>query len=813
MATTSRVHHPQFFHTLVPGFHTHFTIPEDFFSKYVEGRSVAEVKSDVSDRTWQVKMSGRRFTDGWKEFTVANYFRIGDVVLVRYVGDSVFHVSDLGPNHSEIQYNDEGKHLLKKRLHQVEFSSNNGDVDDEELPREKRARKNSEGAEEVSSSSSADDNSCFVALVTALNLRTDKLYLPLHFTSSNCLSRKCREIVLTDGKERSWALDLGFNESSDTFYISRGWRIFCDENGQKAGGCFMFQLVGNEETPVLSFFPTESISDRSEEENIAEEGSKDDCSSPESLMDIEKRKYILKPRGSPYSSYSPCHKRFIRFTLPPDYVKIRKLNLPAPFVRENGINKPGEIYLLDKDGRKWLTNLLLDSKGTMALGKGWKDFVKANGLESGFTLKLIWEETIPVLSLCCAESNNDRELEEFLKAIENNEKSMSREKKKSHLKWRDSTPSSRKQFVTLTITPYSVERSVLRLSMIFTRMNDIKPGIVILLGKDGIKHQTNLLLDKTSGRLAFGKGWKDFVKDNGLKTGDTFTLKLLWEEQTPVFSLCPTECSIGREATNQKKSLPIEPSTCKKINKDKNIKHDNSKEERRSVDRERNQSSQKQLVTFTITPSSVKKCRLVLSAQFARDNNINKPGTIYLLDTDGTKWLTKLQRDSIGKMSLGEGWKEFAKANDFKQGDSFTMELIRDDTTPMLSLLRKEFSSSKSNKEESIFSEPKNRDSSPTIENRLVTLALTPEDVKASKLILPSQFMKANGINRLGKITLLSENGMEWSGYLLTSDGTVALGCGWKGFCEANGVQLGEPFTLEFINKQYTTPVLKFSSP
>ncbi|XP_023639406.1 B3 domain-containing protein REM13 [Capsella rubella] len=864
---TSRIH-PQFFHTLVHGFHTHFTIPESFFSKYVEGRSVAELKSDVSDRTWEVKMSGRRFTDGWKDFVVANDFRIGDVVVVRYVGDSVFHFSDLGPNCSEIQRN-EGKNLLKRRLHEVEFSSNNGDVvDDEELPREKRAKTNSEEAEAVSSSSSAD-NSCFVAFVTGLNLTTDTLYLPLRFTSSNSLKRNCRKIVLRDGKERSWALGLEFNESSDTFYI-RGWRNFCDENGQKAGGFFMFELVGNGETPVLSFSTTESVSDRrqrdcseaskiesvvtklsSEVENIAREGSKDECSSLNSLMGIEKKEYILKPRGSPYSSYSPCHKRFIKFTLPPDYVRIRNLSLAAPFVRDNGITKPGEICLLDKDGRRWLTNLGVDKKGTTSLGKGWKDFVKANGLESGFTLKLIWEETIPVLSLCCAESNCDRELEEFLKAIEkksclidtrnidkisndeNNEESRSQEKKKNHLKWRDSTPSSDKQFLTLTITPASFERNRLRLSKNFTRENGInKPGIITLLGKDGIKYQTVLSLDKTKGTMLLRTGWKDFVKNNGLKTGDSFTLELIWEDQTPVLSLCPSERSIGREAgegcseTNQKKSLPIEPSTCKKISKDKNIKDEsskekNNKEERRSVNRERNHrrvrnltpSSQKQFVTLTITPSSVERNRLVLTAQFVRENNINKPGTICLLDTDGTKWLTKLQLDKKGTMSLGQGWQEFTEANNFKLGESFTMKLTWEDTTPILSLLRTDFSYSNSNKEESIFSKPKSRDSSPAIEKRLVTLALTPEDVKASKLILPSQFMKANGINKLGKITLWCENGMEWSAYLLTRDGTVALGCGWKGFCEANGVQLGEPFTLKFIDKRDTTPVLKFSSP
>lgn len=80
-------------------------IPVNFFSKYVEGKSVektAELKSDASEVTWKVKMSGRRLSDGWEDFVVANNLQIGDVVLVRYEGDMVFHVSDLGPNCCDI---------------------------------------------------------------------------------------------------------------------------------------------------------------------------------------------------------------------------------------------------------------------------------------------------------------------------------------------------------------------------------------------------------------------------------------------------------------------------------------------------------------------------------------------------------------------------------------------------------------------------------------------------------------------------------------------------------------------------------------
>ncbi|KAF8107177.1 hypothetical protein N665_0125s0007 [Sinapis alba] len=947
---------PQFFHTLLPGFQTQLMIPSDFFSNYVKEASLnletatAELKSDSSSSniTWKVKLTGRILNDGWGDFAVANNLQIGNVVLVRYEGAMVFHVSDLGPSCSQIQHikrprlnidddDDDGRFLLRnhprtydfeevplnKKLminsnetkadssssvdnscfmaslhtdtlclpqhftssngptrncseaHSTELSNEEEDIererkedesllikkkfkpkqrpvsyssyspchkrfvtftlppdyatlcrltlpnlfvkenginkpgeiyvlgkdgtkwpisllldkkgimslgkgwkefvkangletgftlklmwedtipsfslccaesasdkdeeeyldsikkqslsidrrirdmtskdtnnkeekrswereyiylrgrdvgDFEEVPINKKVKTDSHGTE---ADSSPLDNSCFVAFVTDSSLDTDTLYLPRYFTCSNGLTRKCRKIVLIDGGGRSWAVDLSFNESSDIFYISPGWKSFCDESGLEAGGFFTFKLVGNGETPVLSFCPMESIDSRretdcfeahstkvsNEEEDIERNANED-----ETLVDIEKKG---KPKQRPvsYSSYSPCYKRFITFTLPPDYATLDKLTLPTLFVKENGINKPGEIYLLGKDGTKWLTRLLLDKKGLMRLGKGWKDFVKANGVESGFTLKLIWEETTPSFSLCCcAESTSDKDQEEYLEAI-------------------------------------------------------------------------------------------------------------------------------------KKHSLSIDRRIRDKISKD-----ENNEEEKRSMEREKihlrgrdsTTSSQKQFLTLAITPTSLRCNRIRLPLPFLRESSMDKPGVIYLLGKDDTKWMANLIQEGDGRMNLGKGWRAFAKENEFKPGESVTLESIWENETPMIRFLRTESESSKANKKESIYTEhiePRPRGSSSAIHDRFVTLTLTHEDVKACMLILPSQFLKANGINKLGKVTLLDENGVVLSAYLLSREGIVALESGWGEFCEANGVKLGESFTLECIKEQdETAPVLKLCS-
>lgn len=130
---------------------------------------------------------------------------------------------------------------------------------------------------------------------------------------------------------------------------------------------------------------------------------------------------------------------------------------------------------------------------------------------------------------------------------------------------------------------------------------------------------------------------------------------------------------------------------------------------------------------------------------------MNKPGEITLLGKDGVKWLVSLLLEKRGRMSLGKGWKDFAKANGLKTGDSITLESIWENATPVLSLLRVESSNdsevskqsgNKTRKEENRSSswelEKRRSSSSSEIQNRTVILTLTPEGVRDCKLVSPS---------------------------------------------------------------------------
>lgn len=101
-----------------------------------------------------------------------------------------------------------------------------------------------------------------------------------------------------------------------------------------------------------------------------------------------------------------------------------------------------------------------------------------------------------------------------------------------------------------------------------------KPGIITLLNKDGTKRLANLLRAST-GRMSLGMGWKEFVRENGLNIGESFTLELLWQNETPMLSLSNTdptsdtrhqgECS----KASKKESVSSEPSSGKKTRKAK----------------------------------------------------------------------------------------------------------------------------------------------------------------------------------------------------------------------------------------------------
>lgn len=72
-----------------------------------------------------------------------------------------------------------------------------------------------------------------------------------------------------------------------------------------------------------------------------------------------------------------------------------------------------------------------------------------------------------------------------------------------------------------------------------------KLEMITLLSKDGQMFLANLRRE-ASGRTSLGRAWKSFAKANSLKTGESFTLELIWKYKTPMLSFLHTVACCDR---------------------------------------------------------------------------------------------------------------------------------------------------------------------------------------------------------------------------------------------------------------------------
>ncbi|CAA0392721.1 unnamed protein product [Arabidopsis thaliana] len=500
--------HQHFFKPLLPGFHASLTIPVAFFLKYIEGRyeqKTAKLRSDASKRTWEVKIDGQRLTDGWKEFAVSHDLRIGDIVVFRQESDLAFHVTLLGPSCCGIQY---GSCSVEK--------NNLGDE-------KKKVKENPNGEAE----SSSRDPSCFVANVAPSSLRYDLMRFPRGFVRDNGVVGS-GEIVLMNEKGRSWNFNLRHKPSNGTVYVRGGWVSFCDANGLKAGDNYTFKLIKRAGTLVLRLLPNEP-KEEANEVSLPEEPESDAERNLEKIQRKEKVKKNVTREAESSSQDPSC---FVA-NVSPSSLRYDTLYLPKRFMRENGVDKRcGEMILINEKGKSWTLDLKVKkSSGTSLIKRGWRSFCSANGLRAGsiITLKLIKKRATLVLRLIPNEPEEANEVVSLSTEQESDEESIHDEKisrRKSLL--------SENRFVTLTLTPYTIQSSLLRLPVPFTRMNGINEETkMTLLDKHGVKWLTTLRFeDDKRKRLRMVGGWQGFIQANDVKANESIMLELIWEEET-----------------------------------------------------------------------------------------------------------------------------------------------------------------------------------------------------------------------------------------------------------------------------------------
>ncbi|XP_020872303.1 B3 domain-containing protein REM3 [Arabidopsis lyrata subsp. lyrata] len=383
--SSSQSNRPFFVRSLA-GHNSNLIIPDAFFTAHLKdktGLTKLKLTSDASDRTWDVKLNGRRFAGGWDDFSAAHCLRDDDVLVFRHDGKMVFHVTPSGRSFSQIHtsssYGDYDNDDNDDDGGDSDDEDDNYDDDDETGGDDSDPKKETRFKGESFSS----ENSCFLG-VTPSNLRLNRVSFSKHFSRTNGLTKRWCVIDLMNLSGESWALGLRHNNRTGQDYIRGHWRSFCRANEMKPGSSYRFKLVRNGTRPLLRL-----CSEVIPEGNRSRANGKDNVS----------EKYSRAA-----GSASTKQNKFLTVTFKHYMIQSGHLRLPRSFARENGIKEAEEIILVDKNGVKWPSYVAsAKQRGEFYMAHGWKRFCEANKLNTGdtFTLEFVrGEDTTPMLKFC-----------------------------------------------------------------------------------------------------------------------------------------------------------------------------------------------------------------------------------------------------------------------------------------------------------------------------------------------------------------------------------------------------------------------------
>ncbi|CAN6911902.1 unnamed protein product [Brassica oleracea] len=749
---------PHFFQPLLTGFQSHLNIPVTFFSKHIEGKHegrTVKLRSDSSDRTWKVKMEGHRLTDGWKEFAKAHDLRIYDVVIFRQEGDMLFHVTAFGTSCCEIQYAPSGIHVKVKE-------------ESEEIGESSRREKES-----------SSKPTCFSQYVTASNLSRGAVGVPLDFARRNGLNKGKRVIALRNQEGKSWESKLKSTRSGQVF-ICRNWRSFCTASKLKIRDSFQFKLLENTETPVFQLCSLSKVKPKKETLSESEEDN------------------VVDKTETP---------RFVKITTTASSLEIGKQNIPVHFTRENKLNKPGKIVLVDKDKVEWSMKLNQDSRsGTMYImgGTAWKSFCAANEVVVGesLTLELIRRERILLLKFC-----SKMEQPPF--------KTKARERKRARS---SSIQGFESESIVSTLSTSVQHSEKIPVKFFSKHIEGKHEGKTVKLRSDSSDRTWKVKME--GHRLT--EGWKEFAKAHDLQVGDVVIFR---QEGDMLFHVTAfgTSCC----------ELQYVLSGSHDVKEEGDVIGESSRREKES-------SPSLTCFNQTVTAGSLSNGLVVSYSRCAFRFRNKGRHKVVLMNQEGESWESEVKCKRSGQVFICRSWRIFCTASRLEVGDSLQFKLLQNTETPVFQLS----SHLKVKREKGTLPEEEEEEDNvvdKTKKPRFVTITPSASNLEIGKQVsfrnihvfgffnalsfllscwicfqyLPVHFTRAKKLNRPGKIVLVDKNKVEWSMKLKKDirSGTMYIinGKGWKRFCAANEVVAGESLTLELIRRG-RIPLLKFCS-
>ncbi|CAH2077354.1 unnamed protein product [Thlaspi arvense] len=377
-----------FHHKFLTGAKPNLTFEDEFLRRHTK----VLLRSDASDRIWEVKLDGNRLAGGWEKFAAVHKFRDGDVLVFRHEGDENFHVAvSSRSNSGDIQ----------NASHSYDVDTDVTEIDDDDVESD-----DGEGEDDDDEVGGEDDAGKVFDVHHISDMCFNFRDLPRDFTFvSFDKHNKPGEIDLANGQGRKWTLLLAKNSSSGVFYIRRGWVNFCSANKLRKDDLCVFKVSENGERPVLRLCPQDSGNGHEKKKrSVDDDASKGkEKNSPSSFLTVKLTSSRFKT-GILVSSRTFSLMGILGVYIAGSTTLLIESwfqYISSVFVTESGIKKTGEITLLNEDGRKWSSYLQMTGRcGSewFYLRNGWREMCQANGVRvnDSFELELIWENENPM---------------------------------------------------------------------------------------------------------------------------------------------------------------------------------------------------------------------------------------------------------------------------------------------------------------------------------------------------------------------------------------------------------------------------------
>ncbi|KAL5704467.1 hypothetical protein ACHQM5_022893 [Ranunculus cassubicifolius] len=298
---------------------------------------------------------------------------------------------------------------------------------------------------------------------------------------------------------KSWDVTIKNGSFTD------GWETFVTENDLCIGDILVFKHEGDLKFDVIMFNSTACEKQYPPLDVSPEENNKTD--------QVPRRTKMIT------QSVKNC----------PHFTRILKrhnldcqpiLSIPTKFGRENGLtNKKCEITLKEANGKCWNASLRYKQSADLAyIRGGWREFSEANQLKLGDTCKF--------KLVSCVPSNIIMEVS-ISRSKYSGSKATSKVKRLGSSPTPPPPPCSPPPEFTVTLQPYSFNKSAMNIPAKFVRENRLRNrvGMIKLIDPKGKSWEVNLRCEKS--QVLLGAGWREFSDANKLKLGEKCTFKLV----------------------------------------------------------------------------------------------------------------------------------------------------------------------------------------------------------------------------------------------------------------------------------------------